>query len=865
MSSFELQFASPWPLLLFIPAAAAVVWSYSKVRGMNPKSVQRALPMALRLLTIALVTLFLSGFTILTNKVNTALLILADRSDSMVNVASDVEARANEIAQHAAQDVRVGVISFAGDQSLEQPFAKRPGNIALSASQNGSSTNIAEALSAAKEALPGNMLQRIVLLTDGIETDGDAVSAAETLAGQGVRIDAMQFDTAITGPEVEVTALHLPADAVLGQSFQAGVTIASNTESSGTLRLYEEDTLIKEEPIHILSGENTYTYDITPTGSGIRVISAMLEPEEDTLAQNNQLFGSLDVTSGSAILIVDGTGQEGKALQTLLSDQGYDARVTVCQQFPRTISALCQYGLIILMNVDSNALPPASADLLDQYIWTYGRSVLTTGGENTYIFGNMKETRFEDFLPITMEVEEQESAEAIALLLLIDNSASMEGTAISMAKHGAIKSINSLNQNDYVGVITFSTDFEVLSELTSMEHKSEVIAAVSGLGTIMGTMYGGALQEAHDQLTAFDKAEKKHVIFLSDGNPSDTGFEAIIQEMAEQNITTSTIAVGKSVSAARMEKMAETGGGHFYKVTSAHELPSIMMTDAILQRVEYKSEKTFIPTVGTPAFTLPDAASMPPLYGYIRAAAKSAADVALYADKNRPLYLQWGYGTGRAASFLSDLNGRWSSGWFQADEGRRVILSMIESLLADEYRNAAIRVSLERGGAESVLRVTSADAVDGQTFTADITAPDASQYTVVLTPMGDGVFERGIPITGFGKYGIILRQYDAEGALLSTLNTAATVSWSAEYEAFTKTEDLGLLWELCALTGGTVWENVEQMLDVSLEKFFVKYDPKLPMAMVVFFAMLMDIVIRKVKFKRVRRLFMKASKKDGIH
>ena len=57
--------------------------------------------------------------------------------------------------------------------------------------------------------------------------------------------------------------------------------------------------------------------------------------------------------------------------------------------------------------------------------------------------------------------------------------------------------------------------------------------------------------------------------------------------------------------------------------------------------------------------------SAPPLKGYVRFAAKPAADTLLSIgdEKKDPLYVRWQYGLGRAAVFTSDAKSRWASQW----------------------------------------------------------------------------------------------------------------------------------------------------------------------------------------------------------
>ncbi|MDO5377177.1 MAG: VWA domain-containing protein [Clostridia bacterium] len=844
MSNFEVRFENPWLLLLFLPAALIVVGSYVRLPGSQRRSPLHRVSLALRLCTLLLVTLILGGFAFAAGHAGTAMLLLVDRSDSAQRAQADMEADLAEIIELAPGDMRLAVMSFSGGSELVEDFGRPSAPPDFGEAENGAATALADALLAAAARFPSHSLKRIAVLTDGRTTDGDSLSAAAELANKGIRMDALLYDTSLPGGEVEVTSLQLPADTALGQPTRIAVGITGNVETGARLRLYDGDSLLLEKAVSLTPGENAFSFTVSPSLAGLRCYSAEILPEEDTLPQNNRVYQTMLVTSGSAVLIVDGTGEEGEALSQLLSENGYEVHRVASADAPSDITELCTYGLVILMNVDARDLPHFFGEHLEQYVSVYGRSVLSTGGRNTYIYGHMKDTPLETLLPVGMEVEEKESKEPVALMLLLDNSASMEGTAITMAKRGAIKSIESLNDNDYVGVITFSTEYGVLAPLSSVSDKEEIIGAISGLGTVMGTMYGGALEEALDQLSRFRETAQKHVILLSDGNPSDSGYEAYIRQMREAGITLSAIALGSDVSEELMAHLAELGGGEYYAAASSYDLPSIMMTDTILLQVEYTCEGTFTPKRLSGAFY---GHALPPVGGYIRAQAKPGASTLLTVGEDHPLYVQWHYGSGMSASLLSDLSGLWSGDWLSSPDGSALILDMVSSLLPGAHTSAALSVSLSAGGARGMLTAHTADAGLQRSYTADIVTPNRQRLTVALSDAGDGVHQREIALDGSGQYAVTLHEYDADRGEIAAYDMAASASWSAEYEAFPSGDAAQEMRETCSVTGGTVVSSAQELLSVYTDDMVAQYDPTHGLAVFAFALMLLDILIRRLR------------------
>ena len=719
----------------------------------------------------------------------------------------------------------------------------------------GAASDIAGALGAAQEMLPENTHQRVILLTDGLQTDGSLASAARSLAHRKIRLDALPY-APMDGEEVELSALEMPAEVSLGETCRVVVRVSSRGEGRAKLTLLDGEEMLEEETVRLRDGVSEFAYRITPRQAGMRAYTAVIEAEEDTLSENNSLCACVHVASSSRVLLVDGTGEESAALCALLEENGYAVDVAVPKDIPRTISAMCQYGVIVLMNVDERTLLDSSAGLLQEYVETYGRSVLTTGGENTYMYGHMMETPFDEFLPVRMEVREEESAEPMALFLVIDNSASMgkvltamaadTTNPLDMAKRGAIKSVSSLNDNDYVGVISFSDAYYILSDLTSMKNKDNVIARISRMGTVGGTMYCGALQEAYRQLAAFDTAGKKHVIFISDGNPGDEGYEDIISSMAADGITVSTIAVGLEINAELMRRLAELGGGDFTQVLDIGDLPAVMVSDTVLRQVDYTVEEACVPKVRQDVAGIGEDAALPAVGGYIRATLRPEASLVLSAREDRPIYAEWRYGKGLAGSFMSDMGGKWTAGWLSSQTGRQVLLELIGGLVPAASESLPVSAAIVPGGARCTLRVTCADAQEGQPCEADVRTPNGAQNAVRLTPMGEGIYEYDMPVDGYGRYEMTLRRYDAQGALTQTMETAAALSWSAEYEAFGAQEARAELESACAVTGGGLWRDARELSAIRMDDVYVEYRPLLALTLLETALVLIELLSRRL-------------------
>ena len=94
--------------------------------------------------------------------------------------------------EFAERDVK-GVVLF-GQDTVFVGTKSRWGKVSLKKA-DASGSDITSAMYRAVDLMDKYRHKRIILLSDGKETSGDALYAARRLAEEGVRIDTMYFDT----------------------------------------------------------------------------------------------------------------------------------------------------------------------------------------------------------------------------------------------------------------------------------------------------------------------------------------------------------------------------------------------------------------------------------------------------------------------------------------------------------------------------------------------------------------------------------------------------------------------------------------------------------------------------------------------
>ena len=351
------------------------------------------------------------------------------------------------------------------------------------------------------------------------------------------------------------------------------------------------------------------------------------------------------------------------------------------------------------------------------------------------MYGGMTGTGFEEMLPVAFELSAESSRQSTALMLVLDCSGSMSQNTqyLNVAKQGAIQTVQAMNSSDFVGVVSFNRTATLQSGLIEENevNKASLVRTISELSTSRGTYYTEALEMAHAELLNSD-SEIRHVIFLSDGNPSDYGYEDAVDAMITDGITVSTIGLG--YSSWILSDLAESGGGRYYYVEHASDLPDIMLSETEQITVSSLITGEFAPVIAKKSSLtdgISDTSPLPLLYGYLGTTVKEDADAYLVTEEGHPLYAVRSYSEGKTACFLSDFAGSWSADWFAEDNARQVMARMVSTTVSDTPHTSSILTEAAVRGMEAEITVrTSAsvyDTGDSGTLVLTVTTDEGSR------------------------------------------------------------------------------------------------------------------------------------------
>ncbi len=863
INAFRIEFQNPWLLFLLLPVIVLPLIPFFRLKKQHRNNRYRITSLVLRITALVLAVFLISGMTFQSETLTkrSDIIILVDVSDSTSASLDRMNTQIKSIIDESGGDYEIGIITFANGNIYNVRMSDNV-DIVYSRYMNtnskpdASGTNIAVALSYARSQLSNPDRGRIILLTDGLETDESALTTVRDIAKTGVRIDTIYFSPNSHYFEAQVNQVVVPERVNVGESIELEVTIQSTVSGLATLAVYDNDLLVYQEPIQMNGYAETFTLDHMFNTGGLHELYFEIESAFDTVAENNGYYAYVSIDSSSNILVIEGREGESALLVDLL---GSDSAMTVVgtDNLPTSITALQVYDEVIMMNVQNQDLTQGFLFLLDIYVSELGGGLLTIGGDQAYVEDDMTGSAFEAMLPVISST----SARPLAVMYVIDSSGSMRDiigttgkTRFELAKEGAVESVQALSDRDYFGLVSFNTVANVAIPLTPATQKESIIEQINGLTTANGTRYKDGLELAASALKTMSDAYMKHIIFITDGTATDNreAFTEVVEGLSDFNITLSGIAIYRSdfLTSHIVRELAEIGQGRYYYVQDATELPEIMLTESTVSAIEYINEGLFVPRISSYTTVVTGISSFPQLGGYYGTLLKEEATMVLTSDEELPVYATWQYGNGRVGSFTSDLNGHWSSGLFADAQGQLLIRNIVSSLFPAKSMEEK-NVSAEFVHDNYATNVTLTTVVEeGQSVSAKVTDPNGATVEIMLNTISPSVFKGHFETVTPGIYTVVITKKNDSGATLSESYVHTAFSYSKEYDVFQDSNaGFKLIEQISEIGNGKILYMTDGVFTEEAEVIFNTFNPKFLFLSLIMTCFILDIFARKFKFK----------------
>lgn len=703
-------------------------------------------------------------------------------------------------------------------------------------------SDLAAALRLAREILtPGG--GQVLLYSDGLQTSGDARAEARLAAAANIRVDVWPA-TPVAGPEMSISAVQVPRTLRSGEEYAVDVRVdflpaADQTNAAATLRLFEGETLLAEEAVTLQAGENSFVMRHQASAPGIVRLRAEIASDADTFVRNNTGGATALVAEPPAVLLVEGRPGGANELSAALRRSQVTNDIIPAANLPVRLSDLDRYDGLVLVDVPAASLSIDQMASVREFVRSEGRGLVAMGGRNSYGLGAYKNTPLEDALPVLMDPPPRPQRPDIALLLIVDRSASMTAVAgvskFDMAKEAAILSVESLQSEDSVGILAFDTGqlwvvpFQRIGQGLSQEQIQDAIAQLPAGG---GTDIFGALNEGIPAI-AREQTSVRHVVLLTDGRSftNDMGaYQNLIDSARAQGITLSTIAIGDDADTELLDILAQWGGGRYYFAAVPEDIPRLTLLESEIARSDPVVEEEFRAQLGTshPLMRGFAPAELPPLGGYIATSAKPSSEVILRSPAEDPVMATWQYGLGRAVAWTSSIDQPWSAQWPGWPDYDRFWSQVIRYTLP-EPDSGPLQVRVEATEAGALLSVDALQAGgqprDLATVGARITLPDGSSRDINVRQVGPGRYAQELALASEGPYAISVLLLDGEErqeALAGYVQTAPP-EYRAAFTYAAAGSGMALLEDIAAITGG---EITPASIDIANERPPLAAEPR---------------------------------------
>ncbi|MBQ9481803.1 MAG: VWA domain-containing protein, partial [Clostridia bacterium] len=807
---------------------------------------------------------------------------------------------------------------------------------------------IASALNYTKTLFNYPETAKIVLVTDGKETDGKAASVARSVSASGVRIDIANIPSEYSDTDVQITDVKLPNYHVnIGNECLFGITVHSRADEGYKARITlsdndseSEDGKSVLEDKMIVSGAQEFEipYTFKEGGEHKLVFSVELtDMENEPLLANNTYTAFMSIENFNKILVLQRDDSSSEALADILTEgDAFDVETKnfFDEDIPYTVKQLREYDQVILDNVSVTDMKDKwegdeekaeeFQQALYRYVYDYGGSVFTVGGDdesgNANFYDRIALARdYATPLRQMLPVQAVEYTPPLGVVIIIDKSGSMDETLavgstrenrLWWARAGATSCLNSTDFRDYIGIMTLDEYNEVILPLTPRTQRDKITTAIESIDTANGgTIATNALISARAQLISeynSGKIEKKHIIIVTDGEIAkmDTAIDAAAINY-KNGITMSIVQIGGSSSGKNISlRIIAAGNGYTDLESLKNQESSVdlseyekylyeddnkiiynMREDLHQHGIDDVIYKTFKPVIYSPSSNLvqglgetdPSTFSrvLPAeLDGFYGTKARDESELILVGEYDVPVYAQWKFGKGMVGSFMCDIGGKWGSGFATEESGRIFIRNVVGNLVpTEDIREKGIVLDLREENYVNQLNVFT-ELNEGETISGTITDISTAAETEkpLITPENAENGEAGFYVlTGFSKensysrstfvvkksgvYKLTVEKKDSSGNIIETVVKYKTFSYSKEYDAFTGTEtsETDAFLSTLALRGnGSVIKDLEDPVEVFKDfvtELVKTYDPRILFMILSIILFLLDIIVRKFKFK----------------
>lgn len=881
----SINFDRIYLLFIAIPLLVAIIVPYAIAIRKDNRTKSVVASLILHILIVICVTFSASGTEVTTVITETNVVVVADVSYSSSRNLSVVDGYVKSVKKSLPDNSKVSIVAFGRDYKQLTNFGENLVSVKNSGVDD-SATDIKGALEYASTLFPDEVVKRIVLITDGKQTDKQGsdglVGTISYLRENNIYIDAIFLDNNVKSSdnEVQISDVDYTRSTYLNHEASARVLVQSASDfTDATVSLYLGDKKIAEKYPSLMQGYNLIDFPLSSDETGTfhyKVVVETANASGDFNDKNNEYTFTQTITDKVKVLLVTTKESDVTTAQNLYGANAEIVSYVNTPNVPFSVESLMQYDEIILSDFDVRTLNNYTSFIksLDRVVSEYGKSLVTMG--DTCIQNHTDDVLMdlENMLPVKYGNSDHDPR---LLAIVIDNSRSMESAyRFQMAKSAAIQMLQLLNDTDYVTVVAFAGDHSTVWRSSELKgNRTNIENAINAIPLMQGTVLGKGMLRAKE-LVLDSVIEDKQIMLISDGRTYTEEVDdplTTVAELASYGIKTSVIntntfydSTQESLDAiALLQNIASTGDGNYYFVKDESDLTELILTDIaeeITESIVNKVTKVKVNIASDEV--LNGVEDLPTLNGYIHAKAKPSATTVLTTEYVKtsglkvdvPIYSYWGYGDGKVSSFTSSLSGVWSENWMDGS-GANFFKNVVSTSIPSEKHDYSFNATIENEYDDLLISVTPSTLNYDATLLVNVKMPNGQTVSKQVPYSVDGYYY-SFKTSETGKYEIELT-YNYPNRESEVVTLYYDVAYFAEYDSFTYYNVYDL--HKIIRANGNVYTNGDIKFetdenDVATYSFYLT--APLMIAAVVLF--IIDILVRTLKKADFVNMFKKRVK-----
>ena len=271
-------------LLALVPLLVAAVVARHRRFGLR-----RTVPLALRGLAVTALVLVVAGLQHSSGTTGVDVVYLVDVSDSVApEGAQHAERFVERSLTYARSDDRAAIVLVADRVAVERGLQSGLSALSRDSVIGSGPTRLADGLLRSIALFEGGRAGRIVVLSDGQATSGDAVEAASLAREAGIEVSTVPLAARPPDGDVFVRRIDAPARVRVDEMHEFRVVVAAGGPKDATITVYRNDRYYGEDRVRLGTGDNVIAFEGNFSERGIHRYRVVVSGAETAVTADHQ-------------------------------------------------------------------------------------------------------------------------------------------------------------------------------------------------------------------------------------------------------------------------------------------------------------------------------------------------------------------------------------------------------------------------------------------------------------------------------------------------------------------------------------------------------------------------------------------------